>query len=248
MKILLLGADGKVARSVGKALLPEYDLRLFVHREPSGLDGEDVFGDIRNPDDVAQAMEGAEVVIIFAVAPSARLPGQSQVSVAQAQFDVNVKGIYNVVEIAAQHGVKRLIYTSSMTVSRTADPVVDGDRLITEEDTVTPSGVYPLTKYLGEEICRCHAHRFPLGVICFRLGNFIPKPGQPVEEMKYYPGWIQREDVGEAFRLAVVARDIKFQVFHLLADVPGLKWDNSKAKRLLGFTAKRRFEEFWDKS
>lgn len=248
MKILLVGADGKVARCVGSALLPDYDLRLLVHRAPSGLEGEDIYGDVRNPDDVARAMEGVDMVLHFAIAAYSRRPGQSELCVAQAQFDVNVRGVYNVVQSAAQCGVKRVIYTSSMTVSQADRHAVERDQLMTEHDPVTPKAAYPLTKYLGEEICRCHADRFPLGVICFRLGNVVPKPGKPLEQTRYYPGWIHGDDVGRAYRLALEARDISFEVFHIIADVPGLKWDNAKAKRLLGFTATHRFEELWSKT
>lgn len=239
MKILLIGAAGKVAKSVAEALRPDYDLRLFVHRTPSGLEEEEIFGDVQNPEDVARAMEGVDMALHFAIA---RLS-----SSAQAQFDVNVKGTYNVAEAAAQCGVKRLIYTSSMTVSMTTERADEGGRLFTEEETVTPKSAYALTKYLGEEICRCYADRFPSGVICFRLGNFVPKPGTPLEKTKFYPGWIHREDVGRAYRLAVEAKDIGFEVFHLFADVPGLKWANSKVNGLLGFTAEHRFEAFWPK-
>ena len=248
MKLLLVGADGNVAPFVGKALLPDHDLRLLVHRGPSGLDGKDIYGDIRNPDDVARAMDGVDMVLHFAIARYSRGPDDSELSVAQAQFDVNVKGLYNVVETAAQCGVKRFIYTSSMTVSQADQDAVRRDRLMTEEDTVTPKRAYPLTKYLGEEICRCHADRFPLGVICFRLGNVVPKGDSPLDQTRYYPGWIHGDDVGQAFRLAIEARDIGFEVFHIIADVPGLKWDNTKAKRLLGFTAQHRFEDLWHKA
>jgi len=185
VKILLVGADGHVARCVGDALLPDYDLRLLVHRAASGLAGEDIFGDVRDPDDVARAMAGADIVIHFAIARYSRSSRESEVSVAQAQFDVNVKGVYNVVETAAQCGVKRLIYTSSMTVPQAARHPAAGDRLMTE---------------------------------------------------------------GRAFRLAVEATVVGFEVFHIFADVPGLKWDNSKAKRLLGFTAEHGFEQFWSKT
>ncbi len=248
MKLLLVGADGKVARYVGKALQADYDLRLLVHEGASGLDGEDIFGDVRDPDDVARAMEGVDVVLHFAIARYSRSGGESEIDIAQGQFDVNVKGVYNVVATAAQHGVKRFIYTSSMTVSRADQESRAGDRLMTEAEPVAPKRAYPHTKYLGEEICRCHADRFPLGVICLRLGNVVPKGTRPLEETRWYPGWVHGEDVGEAFRLAIEAKDIGFEVFHIFADVPGLKWDNAKAKRLLGFTAKHRFEELWHKT
>ena len=185
------------------------------------------------------------MVLHFAMAPLGSRSGRPQIYLAQAQFDVNVKGTYNVVETAAQCGVKRLIYTSSMTVSMHSERMEETGRPMTEEDPVTPTHPYRLTKYLAEQICRCHADRFPLGVICFRLGNFVPKPGRPMTEMKFYPGWIHRQDVGRAYRLAVQAKHTGFEVFHILADVPGLKWDVSKARRLLGFIAEHRFEEYW---
>jgi uronate dehydrogenase len=248
MKLLLVGADGNVARYVGNVLQGDYDLRLLVHKGPSGLDGEDIFGDVREPGDVARAMEGVDVVLHFAIARYSRRGEEPEIDIAQGQFDVNVKGLYNVVATAAQHGVKRFIYTSSMTVSRAGQESRAGDRLMTEAEPVTPKRAYPHTKYLGEEICRCHADQFPLGVICLRLGNVVPKGTTPLDETKWYPGWVHGEDVGEAFRLAIEAEDIGFEVFHIFADVPGLKWDNAKAKRLLGFTAKHRFEDLWHKT
>jgi dihydroflavonol-4-reductase len=73
----------------------------------AGLGAEPVRGDVLDPDALAAAMRGCEVVYHAAGANAFCLRDPAPL------FEVNVEGSENVVRAAAQAGVRRVVYTSS---------------------------------------------------------------------------------------------------------------------------------------
>lgn len=113
MKILVTGSDGLLGSHIVRELLADgYEVKTMVFpgsdsKTLEGLPIERSIGNICNPDDLRQAVEGCEA-IIHAAASVKVWPTRSQ-----DIWEVNLKGTQNVVDIVLEKKLKRLVYVSS---------------------------------------------------------------------------------------------------------------------------------------
>jgi len=152
-RALVTGATGCVGSNVAAALLERGYAVRAMHRPTSvltaleGLEVELVVGDLFDPESLARAMEGCELVFhVAAVSDYWRTP-------AEAIYRVNVEGTRNVVEAALRAGVQRLVYTSSVG----ALGVPPDGRLLDERATFNlPPRRFPYghSKHLAEGVVR----------------------------------------------------------------------------------------------
>lgn len=114
-KILVIGAAGFVGRNLIEYLLAEgYAVRGLV-RDPARLqhpaDGwEIVQGDVADLSSVQQAMDSVQAVYIAIHT----LSPQSASAAGQRFMSVEVNGLQNIVTACQAHGVRRLIYVTSL--------------------------------------------------------------------------------------------------------------------------------------
>ena len=149
MKALVTGATGFVGAAVARALLAEgAELRLLVRANSDRSNMEDlpaeiVIGDLRDEASLRAAVAGCDAV--FHVAADYRLWTPEP----QEMYDANVDGSRNLVRAAANAGVNRIVYTSSVAALG-----VPGDGSLGDEDTpVTLDnmiGHYKRSKFLAE--------------------------------------------------------------------------------------------------
>ncbi len=153
MKALVTGATGCVGANVVAALLEKgYTVRGM--RRPTsrldaleGLEVELAVGDLFDPESLARAMAGCDLVFhIAAVSDYWRTPTETI-------YRVNVDGTRNVVAAALRVGVERLVYTSSVG----ALGVPPAGQLLREEDSFNlPPRRFPYghSKHLAEGVVR----------------------------------------------------------------------------------------------
>ncbi|MEE9473398.1 MAG: NAD-dependent epimerase/dehydratase family protein, partial [Acidimicrobiia bacterium] len=112
--IFLTGATGFIGGHLLKALVTEgATVRCLVRKSSSrrnlkGLPLEEVEADLRAPDSLREAMKGCDLV--FHCAADYRLYARDS----NELYDTNVEGTRNVLRIAADSGVRRVVYTSSV--------------------------------------------------------------------------------------------------------------------------------------
>lgn len=110
--IAVTGASGHIGNVVCRLLLDQgYRVKALYHsdfRSLKGLNVESLCGDVLNKVDLAQLMEGCDVVINCAAIIS--IHGDPTGIV----FKTNTDGPANVLEAAYKQGVKRLIHISSV--------------------------------------------------------------------------------------------------------------------------------------
>src|SRR5262249_48707579 len=78
-----------------------------------------------------------------------------------------------------------------------------------------PTGIYPLTKVLGEEMCQFYARQHGMRIAILRYGCFIPADWR-VQGMGRLVNWLDREDVAQANELAlgtVMAEEFECEPF-----------------------------------
>jgi uronate dehydrogenase len=237
MHVLITGATGYVGQRLSRGLEADHDLRLGDLSVPEG-NARWVRLDVTRPADVEAAMTGIDVVIHLAVA-SGHEGDYEDDAFNQLRFDVNVRGTCNVLEGARRAGVRRFVHTSSLMVVWGREP----PEWVASDAPPHPVGTYAVTKQLGETLCEYYARSFGMSVVCLR----IPKPIAPDDPKwqgrRIRPQWLAFPDLVQAYRLALAAPAIGFEIITVVGESSRRRWDLSKAEKLLGYRPSIRLEE-----
>jgi dihydroflavonol-4-reductase len=150
MKIFLTGATGFVGHHVAKALAAEgARLRMLVRKSSNlanleGIPGETHVGDLANPESLRPAVEGCDAVVH--VAADYRL----WIRDPDAMYRANVDGTRDLLKLAREAGVPRVVYTSSVATMhfRTDGLVINEDTPVKLADMV---GHYKRSKFMAEQ-------------------------------------------------------------------------------------------------
>ena len=237
MKILITGATGVIGSRLVPALEGEHELRLLSRRDfPDDSRWRRV--DVTDIDQVCNAAEGMDVAIHLAIA-TGREGDYEEDAFNSQRMDINVKGTYSLFEAARRHRLKRVIYTSSLTVVWGYPPPqwVGGDA------PAKPVGTYALTKYMGEKIAEYYAELHGISTLCLR----IPKPfdidDPKLANSSILPQWLAFPDLIRAYKLAVTAPDVGYEIVTLVGESSRRRWDLSRAKKALGYRPRYRLED-----
>lgn len=143
--VLITGGSGYLGEQLVKFALAEgFQVRSLDIIPPIDLPaGVEFFhGDIRNKEDIRQAMDGINYVV-HAVASVPLRKSSSEF------YEVNVAGTKNLLDVAAELAVKKVVYISSSAVY--GAPKINP---VTEESERIPVESYGQAKLDGEEECR----------------------------------------------------------------------------------------------
>jgi len=119
-------------------------------------------GDIRNLDDVKEAVKNVDAVFHLAAIVSVPLSIENPLLV----NDVNVKGTLNLLESSLKADVKRLIYASSSAVYGEVDRLPIDERCPTN-----PVSPYAVSKLSAEYYCKVFCENYGLDTLCLRYFN-----------------------------------------------------------------------------
>ena len=237
MRVLITGAAGYVGRRLVRGLEATHDLRLGDLSPPDG-DPRWVPLDVTRPEDAEAAMRGIEAVVHLAVA-SGHEGDYEDDAFNQVRFDVNVRGTWNVLEAARRAGVRRFVYTSSLMVVWGYPP----PGWVAGAAPPRPAGTYALTKQLGEMLCEQYARSADLSVVCLRIAKPID-PDEPAWRQKpIRPQWLAFSELVEAYRLALAAPALGFEIVTLVGESSRRRWDLGRAEAVLGYRPATRLED-----
>lgn len=150
MKVFLTGATGFVGGHVARAYAGQgAQLRLLTRSSSnlSGIEGlaaETIVGDLRQPESLRSALTGCDALVH--VAADYRL----WVRDPDEMFKANVDGTRELLKLAREAGIPRVVYTSSVaTMGFLKDgTIVDESSPVSLADMI---GVYKRSKYLAEQ-------------------------------------------------------------------------------------------------
>lgn len=178
-KILITGAAGQIGTELTAALRERCGRANVIAsdiRVPSdeGLrhNGWFEFLDVLDPHPITRVMQKYEVGTVYHLAAVLSATGESRPNVA---WQVNVNGLYNILEAARQYHCS-LFFPSSIGAFGPSTPK-DG----TPQETIQrPDTIYGVTKVAGELICDYYHKRFGLDTRGLRfpgLISYVTEPG-----------------------------------------------------------------------
>ena len=175
-KVLVTGADGFIGSHLVEALLERgCDVRAFVFYNSFNSWGWldtfpaeklkvlDVFaGDIRDPNGMAQAMQGCDVVFHLAALIAIPFSYHSP----DSYVDTNIKGTLNVLQAAKRLGTERVLVTSTSEVYGTAQYAP-----IDEKHPFQGQSPYSATKIGADRLAESFFRSFDTPVVIVRPFN-----------------------------------------------------------------------------
>ncbi len=229
MKVLILGGAGMLGPHVVPLLQQEHDL-LVTDVTPLEIEfrGDFRHVDVADAEAVMDAAAGMDAIINLSVLRQDR----------KLAFDVNTTGCYNMMNAAVAHGIRRVINTGPhFTV---AGPSYEHfDFALNPDMPPQPgTGLYAITKALGQEICRLYTAAHDIYVQTYLFYNFRD-PANLQPERGVRPFAISWQNAAKVFELGL-AIDLatlpsRCELFNVFTDMPHNQFSNEKAKRILGF-------------
>ena len=149
MKVLVTGGGGFLGQALCRDLQQRgHEVISFTrsyYPELERMQIQQIQGDLASKDDVLAAAQGCEVILHNAAKAGAWGSYQSY-------YDTNVTGTENVLAACAQHGIRKLVYTSTPSVTHRATHPVAGlgaDEVPYGDDLKAP---YAATKQIAEKL------------------------------------------------------------------------------------------------
>ncbi|MDZ5456676.1 NAD-dependent epimerase/dehydratase family protein [Azohydromonas lata] len=170
MKVLVIGANGQIGSELVEALVQAHGRQAVVSSDlaPAGR----VHGVAHEVLDVTDAAALAEVarrhgvtqVYLLAAALSAR--GEQHPTWA---WDLNMKSLLNVLELARTLPLQRVFWPSSIAAFGASTP----KHLTPQHTVMEPDTVYGISKLAGEGWCAWYHRRHGVDVRCLRFPGLI---------------------------------------------------------------------------
>lgn len=171
MKYLVTGGAGFIGSNLSETLLQRgHSVRILDNfatgrRENIApfLDKIELFeGDLRSYHIVRDAVDGMDFVLHQGALPSVPRSIKDPITTNQ----VNVEGTLNILDAAADAGVKRVVFASSSSIYG------DSEVLPKQEDmTPNPLSPYAVSKLAGEKYCQVFARIYNLHTVALRYFN-----------------------------------------------------------------------------
>jgi UDP-glucose 4-epimerase len=168
-RVLVTGGAGFIGANLLRQLDSSHDVRVLDNlvrgsRDllPADRDIDVVVGDIRDPEAVKRAMAGMDLVIHLAAFGSV----VESVSDPVENFEINVRGTFEMLRGAADAGVERFVFASTGgAIMGDQEPPID------ERSLPWPISPYGASKLCGEAYMHAFAGSFGIRPVALRFAN-----------------------------------------------------------------------------
>jgi uronate dehydrogenase len=229
-KLVLTGAGGRLGSYLREPLskLAETIVSTDILDEVGTLFENETYAkaDLANFQAMSDVIEGADMVVHFGAvgdeAPFEQIVGP------------NIVGAYNVWEAAYQHGVKRVVYASSIH----AVGMYPRNEFIGTDVPHRPDTFYGLAKCFAEDLGRLYFDKRGLESVHLRILSCAQ-----VTSVRALGTWLSYEDMVELVKRAIDTPVTGFAVIYGVSDNDRAPVDNGKA-HFLGFRPKDNAEVY----
>ena len=218
-RLLITGAAGNLGTVLRKGLAPlATKIRLTDRKEISAAAGnEEIMQcDLGDFDAVMKVVEGCDAIVHFGAAPVER-PWADV-------LNSSIIGGYNVYEAARRHGIKRIVYASSIHA-------VGYCRREEGADTDTPGrpdSLYGLSKCFVEDLARLYFNKFGMESALLRINSSFPEP----DNRRHLATWLSFNDLVHLVERCLLAERIGYTVVYGISDNKEAIFSNHKVAHL----------------
>jgi nucleoside-diphosphate-sugar epimerase len=178
-RLLVIGATGQIGSELTLALRSKDGGSNVIaaghQRKPSDKlqnSGPFIYLDVTDKNNVEKIIENYKIDTIYLLATVLSAVGEQN---PQLAWDVNMNGLYNILELAREHQILRVFWPSSIAVFGPETP-----RENTPQDTILiPRTMYGVTKVAGELLCNYYHRHYGLDVRSVRYPGIISSETPP---------------------------------------------------------------------
>ena len=230
-RILVTGAAGQVGRALRKAWQGKYLLRStdIAAMVPVDANDECVQADLANYAAIEKLMPGIDAIAHFG--------GRAVEGTWEELLPASFVGLYNVLESARLHSVKRVILASS----NHAVGFYRRQTTLTSEHAPRPDGLYGVSKAFFEAMGSLYADKHGMTIASLRIGTFR-EPDQP-DNVRHLMTWISHRDMVQLCECCIEAPDYHYAVMFGVSNNTRSRWDNARAYQL-GYQPKDNAEDY----
>ncbi|MEE2805365.1 MAG: NAD(P)-dependent oxidoreductase [Pseudomonadota bacterium] len=218
-RLLITGAAGNLGRQLRQGLAPLAEVRRLTDRAPMAAadDNEEVVEcELADLDAVMEVVEGCDAIVHFGAAPVER-PWEEI-------LNSSIRGGYNVYEAARRHGIRRVVYASSIHS-------VGFVRREDGADTDTPhrpDTLYGLSKCFVEDLAKLYFDKYGIESACLRINSCFPEP----TDRRHLATWMSFRDLVQLVERCLVAERVGFAVVYGISDNREAFFSNHKVVHL----------------
>jgi nucleoside-diphosphate-sugar epimerase len=178
-KILVIGAAGQIGLELVAALRDVYgnanvvasDIRI-PNDSSLANDGPFAIVNILNETQLRETIEAYEITTVYMLAAMLSAKAEQNIS---AAWELNMNGLFNVLQCAKEGLINKLFWPSSIAVFGPNTPADS-----TPQETVCePSTVYGISKLAGEQWCNYFFHNYGVDVRSIRYPGLIGYKSEP---------------------------------------------------------------------
>lgn len=232
-RVLLTGAAGALGtqlRKSGTRLGKIVRLSARNACENLAPHEEDMPADLADFDAVAAAVKGCDAIV--------HMGGQGLEAAWKTILDANIAGSYNIYEAARQHGVKRIVYASSVH----AIGFYERTETIDGNVPTRPDSLYGVSKTFVENLARYYFDKFGIETVSLRIGSSFPEP----IDRRHLITWLSYRDCRQLVEKSLSAERVGFMVAYGMSNNSQAFWDNRTAASL-GYKPEDSADDFAEK-
>lgn len=180
-RAVVIGGAGFIGSYVVKELLnQQYDVLIIDNmstgkKENVPHEASLALEDIRNYESLLTHIQEGDIIFLLAALVSVPISLEKP----HEGHENNIRGMYNVFEVARVKHAFGVIFSSSAAVYGNKEGIV------TEQDSISPETPYGLHKAIGEQMAKLYTECFNLPTVCLRYFNVYGKGHH--EEGSYAP-------------------------------------------------------------
>ena len=235
-RVLVTGGSGRLGSYVVDELLPHYQVTVLDLTPPT-QDVTFIQADIGDRTTLSNAFRNIDAVIQLAALDLGVNAEEHRF------FQVNVQGLWNVLEHAESAGVKRTVVCSSLSALEITREHPPQYLPVDIHHACAPVHAYGISKLTGEVMAKAFSRRAKMEVFCLRPAFVVRDPvvyslakliaendGTQAPEPAHDPSWepqrkprpgsrsfITPKDVARCFRASLEAEVPEFDIFHVVA-------------------------------
>ena len=218
-RILIIGAAGALGSVLREGLRPLASTIRLTDRADMGsaaVHEEIMQAELGDFDAMMKVVEGCDAIVHFGAAPMERPWAEI--------LESSIKGGYNVYEAARRHGVKRIVYASSIHA-------VGYVRREEGADTHTehrPDSLYGVSKCFVEDLAKLYFHKFGIESALLRINSCFPEPA----DRRHLATWLSYTDLVQLVTRSLVAERVGWTAIYGISDNRERVFSNEKARHL----------------